>query len=48
MARVSQLACTIAVEGTEVESAPVGSGSMSSVSKKDNRDISLTPNHTCT
>ena len=38
----SRLACAIAAEGTEVESAPVGSGSASSGLKKGNKDISPT------
>ena len=42
------LDCAIAAEGTEVESAPVGSGSLSFGLKKRNKDISLTLNHTCT
>ena len=44
----SRLACAIAVEGTEVESALVGLGSRSFSLKKLNKDTSLTLNHACT
>ena len=45
---IAACAIYIAVEGREVESAPVGSGSPSFGLKKRNKDISLALNHTCT